>query len=160
MIAALAATVGACGSNPQTGVVTDDRDRTADDAAVYVAVLREVVDLPEMETAPPRPRVFVEPLDESVRLPLDVQAAVVTALAEVADLRFIDKREEATDGKDPEAPIRDGGTIVALGPLVHVGDDARSLTLRRATSQDDEELLVASIARTGGGWRVVTIGPV
>lgn len=154
--------LGLVGCGRATPTTVDRRD----DVAVYVAVLRSVAELPTTP-ATVRRRVFVEPLDKATQLPLDVQAAVVADLKDVADLRFIDERQEAIDDKLPGWPVRDGGVLIALGSMVEVDARNRTLTLRRSSKGDapgapadqrpGDGTFVAKVELVDGDWTVERI---
>ncbi len=75
-------------------------------------------------------QVFVEPLGDGYVIDLAVQARVVTALETVARVRFIDHRAEAIDEDQPGQPVREGGLLVGLGPIVG-GTAQRTVLTRR-----------------------------
>lgn len=72
-------------------------------------------------------KVFVEPRGEGTAIDLDVQSEVVTAVEDVAAVRFIDARDEAlVDDGNGVLVVRDGGILIAFEP---VENDAADVTL-------------------------------
>ncbi|MFN0026135.1 MAG: hypothetical protein ACKV2O_02955 [Acidimicrobiales bacterium] len=102
--------------------------------------------------------VFVEPLGEGYVIDLATQARVVTALETVVQVRFIDHRAEAIDEDRPGKPVRDEGTLVAVGPIVSGGAAERTVQARRYLSTDRWVDTVAHVSGAGESLRVV-LGP-
>lgn len=96
-------------------------DRDADEVDVGGAYSRVVQWFADRSDADPVPLVvFVEARGDGLVIDLAVQAEVVETNHEIADVRFVDDRAEALE--DDGTAIRDEGILVALGPLVDVGD--------------------------------------
>lgn len=130
---------------------SDDGEGPDDRAAVYTSVLRNIVPLP----APPveeRTYVFVEPLADEVAIPLEVQAEVVSELEDVAEVRFIDDRDEAIE-HDGER-VREGGVLVGLGAIVESGPE-RLIAVRRYVDAADDDAFALTLEERNGVWEVV-----
>ena len=99
---------------------------TAHDAAVYRAVILDLVDRSAvaLDDSEALPVLFVEGLASEV--PLEVQVDVIADFADVYDVRFIDELEEAIETEADGQPVRDNSLLVGLGPVV--GD--RTVSLR------------------------------
>ena len=114
-------------------------------------------------------RMFVEPRGEGASIELDVQAEVIQLSADLADVRFIDARDEALvetdstvappdpDQAKPDAAmltVRDGGMLVRLGPVIE--DGARlNLEIDRWDSDEQFTTLEFVLRDRGGQWQVV-----
>lgn len=85
-------------------------------AAVYESILRWFA--AERTTDPEPLPVFVEPRGEGTEIALAVQADVVSAVRDVAIVRFVDTRDEAfaTDAAEPPVVV-DGGMLVRFAPV-------------------------------------------
>ncbi len=82
---------------------------------VYATIVRSFATQPADD---PLLKVFVEPRGEGSSISVDVQADVVTAVADVAVVRFIDARSEALEADDAGVlAVRDGGILLAFGPV-------------------------------------------
>ncbi|MDP2292295.1 MAG: hypothetical protein Q8M22_13985 [Actinomycetota bacterium] len=107
-----------------TAACTDlspSKERASD---VYATIIRSFAD--DSEADPPL-KVFVEPRGEGSSINVDVQAEVITAVEDVAEVRFIDARDEALeDTGDGVLVVRDGGILLAFGP---VPNDAADVTV-------------------------------
>lgn len=114
-------------------------------------------------------RVFIEPRGEGVSIGLEVQAEVIQLSADVANVRFIDARDEALiatdstvappdpDTAEPDADmraVRDDGMLVRLGPVIE--DGARlNLEIDRWVSDEHFTTLEFVLRDRGGRWQVV-----
>ena len=89
--------------------------------AVYTEVLRW---LTAASSSDPEPLpVFVEPRGEGSSIPLGIQAELLAEVGEIADLRFIDARDEAiVVDDDGTAVVDDGGILVRLSPVDEVSE--------------------------------------
>ncbi len=95
-----------------SGCTSDGPAERGSTADAYALVLQWFVDRSESEVDPPL--VFVEALGEGVSIGLDTQAAVLSSTVDFAEVRFIDDRSEALS----DGVVRDGGILIALGPIV------------------------------------------
>jgi hypothetical protein len=98
--------------------------------------------------------VFVEPLGEGYVIDLAVQADVIRGLEDVADVRFIDQRTEALEQSSDGQPVRDGGMLVALGPLLEEVDGIQTVQVRRYIDADRSENRRAVVTESEGSWVV------
>lgn len=141
----LAVTTGACSKGSESEVRA---------SAVYVGVMRWLA--AQSDTDPDPLPVFVEPRGEGTSIDLEVQADVVDTSSDVADVRFIDTRDEAlvTDGETETIVVRDGGVLIRLGPVLEEG---RRVTLDVDVFVDEqtEQTLRFSMLATGDEWRVL-----
>ncbi len=143
----LAFAVGACdGSSASPDA---ERDRTA---SVYTAIVDWFADAHDDDPTPLP--VFVEPRGDGASVPLEAQAEVVSATADLATVRFIDVRDEALTEVDGHLVAADDGVLLRLPPVDEMADpviadvdvhlrDAQFLTLRFEVRHD------------GDGWVVV-----
>jgi len=121
--------------------------------AVYDGIMRWFA-AEQISDPDPLP-IFVEPRGEGTSIDIAVQAEVVESAADVADVRFIDTRDEAlaTD-EDEVVSVRDEGILIRLGPVLEEG---RRVTLDVDQFVDDEteRTLRFSLVATGDEWRVL-----
>jgi len=70
--------------------------------------------------------VFVEPRGEGASIGLDVQAELIKSTQDVANVKFIDSRDEAliTNG-DGTVVVADDGVLLRFAPVVEKGDKVR-----------------------------------
>jgi hypothetical protein len=102
--------VVACGSS------SPDHERHDRAAAVYASIIRWFAEADE--TDPDPLAVFVEPRGEGTEIALEVQAQVVSAVRGVADVRFVDTRDESLVRNEGEsASVVDDGSLIRLGPV-------------------------------------------
>ncbi len=97
-------------------------------------------------------KIYVEPRGEGSSISVDVQADVVTAVEDVADVRFIDARSEALEENDAgELVVRAGGVLLAFGP---VPNDATDVVVE--VDQYVDETILAThrfvMHRNGDEW--------
>ena len=152
LVAITLATVS-CGS--------DGADATDRDAGVYVAVIRALA-LGEAGEGTPGGTideldrvVYVGPLDDEQAIPLEVQAAVVEQLDELATVRFVDERAEAIDDDDEDAPVLEDGVLVLVGPVPAGGGP--SVDAERYVDAGDTARLRVRLEPTDGAWKVVGV---
>ena len=123
-------------------------------SAVYEGVMRW---LAAEHTFDPDPLpVFVEPRGEGTSIDLAVQAEVVESAADVADIRFIDTRDEAlsTDDETGTVVVRDDGMLVRLGPVLEEGRRV-TLDVDVFVNEETDLTLRFSLLATGDQWRVL-----
>jgi hypothetical protein len=128
----------------------------------YEAVIRWLVDRvdadPDADAAPDtevqRVAVFVEPRGEGTEIDLEVQAGVIAATDDVADVSFIDSRDEALVDTDDGRVVADGGLLIRL-PSVY--DEGTSLELDVDVHVRDEEFSSwrFELEQSDDGWRIV-----
>lgn len=116
-----------------TGVVSGcvegtEVDETERDAAVYGAVISDVVDRSgvDLDDSDELPVVFIEAFDPD-GIALAVQVEVINSFIDRYDIRFVDDRDEAIDVDLADLPVRANSLLVGLGPIVVAGNvDVRS----------------------------------
>jgi len=118
---------------------------------VYATIIRSFATQPADQ---PLLKVFIEPRGEGSSISVDVQADVVTAVADVAVVRFIDARSEALVANDAKHLIvRDSGILLALGP---VSNDAADVVVE--VDQYIEDTLLGTdrfvMRSSGGKWLI------
>ncbi len=97
-------------------------------------------------------KIYVEPRGEGSSISVDVQADVVTAVEDVADVRFIDARSEALEENDAgELVVRSGGVLLAFGP---VPNDATDVVVEVDQYVDETNLATHRFVmhRNGDEW--------
>lgn len=153
LVAALLA-CGAC----RNGDEAEGQDAPAE---IYSAILSQLVaergPIPTTEGRDDDelPPLFVEPLGTGYVIDLTVQADVVERLETVADVRFIDNRMEAVEDDEPGKPVRDGGMLVGLGPLLDSTDGRRTVQVQRYLDAAHYDDVVATVTATSEGWAVL-----
>ena len=92
--------------------------------AVYDTIVRWFAD--KSTTDPDPLPVFVEPRGEGASIGLDVQAELIKSTQDVANVKFIDSRDEAliTNG-DGTVVVADDGVLLRFAPVVEKGDKVR-----------------------------------
>jgi len=142
----IAALVGLCSVVASCTNLSPSKARASD---VYATVIRSFGTQPEGE---PPLKVFVEPRGEGSSISVDVQAEVVTAVEDVAEVRFIDARAEAlADDEAGAFVVRDDGILLAFGP---VPNDASEVVVEVDQYIDDTNLATHRfvIHRSGEEW--------
>jgi hypothetical protein len=110
--------VGVCWLAASCTNLSPSKERASD---VYATIIRSFATQPKGE---PSLKVYVEPRGEGSAISVDVQADVVTAVEDVADVRFIDARSEALqENEAAETVVRDGGILLAFGPVPNDATD-------------------------------------
>ena len=118
---------------------------------VYATIIRSFATQAADE---PSLKVFVETRGEGSSISVDVQAEVVTAVEDVAEVRFIDARSEALEESEPGIfVVRDAGILLAFGP---VPNDASDLVVE--VDQYIEDTLLAAhrfvMRSSGDEWKI------
>ena len=90
----IAVLVGICWFAAGCTNLSTSKKRASD---VFATIIRSFADQPEGD---PAMKIYVEPRGEGSSISVDVQADVVTAVEDVADVRFIDARSEALEEND------------------------------------------------------------
>lgn len=134
-------------------------ESTGRDAAVYEAVLREVVLPATGVVADAVPRIYVAPAGPNT-ISAQVQANLAKAMVDDADLVFTDDIDDAfTD--DPNRPVRDDALLVSLGPVEATGSPVEVLTALYRFAQDTSAMTVTVTEQPDGvAWRVTKVTPV
>jgi len=142
----IAVLVGLCSVVAGCTNLSPSKARASD---VYATIIRSFATQPEGE---PPLKVFVEPRGEGSSISVDVQAEVVTAVEDVAEVRFIDARAEALAEDEAGAfVVRDDGILLAFGP---VPNDASEVVVEVDQYIDDTNLATHRfvIHRSGEEW--------
>ena len=151
VVALLGAVAVGCSDDPDTV------DGSAREAAVIEAVVRSVagdsVDDPETT-----PVVYVVAADGRT-IPIDVQATVAEALVDDVDLRFADDRAETVDDGEDGVPVRDEGTLVAIGEVPESGT-VIDVPVERYVSESDNEIMVMTLRFADPDWSVTSTASV
>jgi hypothetical protein len=96
------------------GAPNEDEIRAS---AVYDEVVRWLVDDAGGATAEEPMAVFIEPRGEGAAISLDVQAELIEATEDIADVRFLDERIEGLVEEDGVLAVKDAGILIRLGPV-------------------------------------------
>jgi len=117
VLAAMVSLTAACSSpspeNPQVRA-----------GAVYDTIVRWFAD--KSTTDPDPLPVFVEPRGEGASIGLDVQAELIKSTQDVANVKFIDSRDEALiTNDDGTVVVADDGVLLRFAPVVEKGDKVR-----------------------------------
>jgi hypothetical protein len=92
--------------------------------AVYDTIVRWFAD--KSTTDPDPLPVFVEPRGEGASIGLDVQAELIKSTQDVANVKFIDSRDEALiTNDDGTVVVADDGVLLRFAPVVEKGDKVR-----------------------------------
>ena len=148
----VAAWLGACAGDDGGG------DPQAVGAATYVAVIAEF--LPPVDVVPDddgdRPVVYVAPLNDP--LSLEDQVAVIDAVAETFDLRFVDDLSAAFESEDEDADARDGALVLAVGRIPAESPHTVRIEVYPDTERVSAELVTVVVDGTDADgavtWRV------
>jgi hypothetical protein len=123
-------------------------------AEVYNTAIRSLAD--EHADDPEPLPVFIEPRGEGAAIALDVQGEVVAGTADVADVVFIDVRDEALTISDTGTTVvRNDGVLLRLGPVVEDGERV-TLQVDRWTAGDTFTTFLFTLRRVGDSWELST----
>lgn len=150
-VSGLCLALASCGDDgSETG--QDPNQRLVEIYSATVTAIVEDAGLSPASEDDPETTVFLQTREES-NINAEVQVGVVNELDDWANVRFIDDLEEAVDTDADGAPVRDGGTLVGLGP---VGDGVVSVDLTADQYLSETETIVydVSVRRSGGTWAV------
>jgi hypothetical protein len=140
LVGVSAVAICACGGD-------DDPQPVAVDASTYVAAIDEF--LPPSADPEERPVVFIVPVaDES--LALETQVAVIDALAETHDVRFVDDPAAAVDDGIEGEPTRDGGTLLGVGVVTAV--EPHTIRVEVYRERGEVEAHLVTVAVRGERW--------
>jgi hypothetical protein len=125
------------------------------EAQIYLAAVAEVV----AEQVPPTsddelPVVYVAPVGES-DIDATVQAEVARELRDEADVRFADDRSEAVLEDEDGMPVRDEGTLIAIGEVPPEGDPV-DVEVEVYRSAEDSSNMVFTFAPRSSQWAVTS----
>jgi hypothetical protein len=132
------------------GAANEDEIRAS---AVYDEVVRWLVDDAGGATPEERMAVFIEPRGEGAAISLDVQAELIEATEDVADVRFLDERAEGLVEEDGTVVVKDEGMLIRLGPVI---EDDRHVLLDVDIweSEDTSREVRFELRRRGNTWSV------
>lgn len=142
LLAALLWSAPACGD--------DEPDAVPPGAEAYAMVIRRF--LPPALDDDSLPVVYVTPVNGEA-LALELQVAVIEALADVGDVRFVDDAGAAVDEDSSDQPPRDEGTLVGLGRFSAEAPYTVRVELYRGLDRVDGRLL--TVRNTDGNWIVI-----
>ena len=132
------------------GAANEDEIRAS---AVYDEVVRWLVDDAGGATAEEPMAVFIEPRGEGAAISLDVQAELIEATEDVADVRFLDERAEGLVEVDGTLVVKDDGILIRLGPVIE--DDSHVLLdVDIWESEDTFREVRFELRRSGAVWSV------
>ena len=132
------------------GAANEDEIRAS---AVYDEVVRWLVDDAGGSTPEEPMAVFIEPRGEGAAISLDVQAELIEATKDIANVRFLDERSEGLVENDGVLSVKDEGILVRLGPVVE--DDSHVLLdVDIWTSEDTFDEVRFELRRSGTTWAV------
>ncbi len=140
-----------------TGCDTGDGDELSRPAKVYIAAVRSIAAGIPTEEPDELPVVYIVASgDEPIAAV--VQAEVASTLDKEADVRFADHRQEALDADQPHEPVRDGGRLVAVGPVDEEDAPGGTVELPIEIYRSAEEWSrgVVTVARSGDAWSVTS----
>lgn len=132
------------------GAANEDEIRAS---AVYDEVVRWLVDDAGGGTPEAPMAVFIEPRGEGAAISLDVQAELIEATKDVANVRFLDERTEGLVDEDGTFVVKDDGILIRLGPVVE--DDSHVLLdVDIWKSVDTFDEVRFELRRSGNTWAV------
>jgi hypothetical protein len=133
------------------GAPNEDEIRAS---AVYAEVVRWLVDDAGRAADEEPMAVFIEPRGEGAAISLDVQAELIEATKDMADVRFLDERDEGlVEEEDGTIAVRDGGILIRLGPVVEE-DSPVLLDVDIWESEDTFSEWRFELRRRGNSWAV------
>jgi hypothetical protein len=140
----LGGVIGCSDSSPE--------DPSGRSAAVYSEVLQWFA---ASSSSDPDPLpVFLEPRGEGASIPLPVQAELIAELSDVADLRFIDSRDEAiVVDDDGVAAVADDGILLRLSPVDEVSEPVQ-VDVDLYLAGEDMITFRFELDHNGEGWSV------
>ncbi len=145
----VAALLGACSGDDDGG------DPQAVGAATYAAVISEF--LPPSDAEPDdddRPVVYVAPLNDP--LSLEDQVAVIDAVAETFDLRFVDDLSAAFEiEEDGDGDARDDAVVLAIGRIPAESPHTVRVEVYPDADRITAELVTVVVAGTDADGAVV-----
>jgi hypothetical protein len=132
------------------GSANEDEIRAS---AVYDEVVRWLVDDAGGATAEEPMSVFIEPRGEGSAISLDVQAELIDATKDIANVRFLDERSEGLIDEEGVVVVKDEGILIRLGPVVE--DDSHVLLdVDIWESEDTFREVRFELRRSGRTWSV------
>jgi hypothetical protein len=138
-------------TTPPSASAPDDVEPVEFGADVYVLVISRF--LPEPVEPDVRPVVYVTPVSGDP-LDLDTQVAVIDALADTHDVRFVDEPAAAVDDGDTADAPRDEGTLIGVGRISAL--PPHRVRVERYEDRDRVSANLLTLGPTADGWTVVT----
>jgi hypothetical protein len=130
-------------------------DEMSREAQIYLAAVSEVVaDHVPTSTDDELPVVYVVPVGAS-EIDATVQAEVAGELRDLADVRFADERSEAVEEDEDGMPVRDDGTLVAIGEVPTEGEPI-NVEIEVYRSAEDSSHFVFTFASRSSQWVVTS----
>ncbi len=124
-------------------------------AQVYLATIRAATaDQPPPADPEALPVVYVVAVGETA-IPADVQAEVAAVLRDERDVRFADERDQAIHADLAAAPVRDEGTLVAIGE-VPPNTESVDVEVEVYRSDEDWSKAVMTVAEGSSQWSVTS----
>lgn len=113
--------------------------------------------LPSVPADGSRPVVYVAHLGDEP-FPLEDQVAMIEAVEESHDLRFVDDVEAAVDDGDDDAPPRDDGLLLGIGTITVAAPHVVRVEVYSAAGRIDARKVTLSVRDEV--WRVDTSEPI
>ena len=137
------------------GCDSGDEDTASRAALVYTAAIRQAMS----DQAPPAdpevlPVVYVVAVGET-SIAADIQAEVTVLLLDEHDVRFADERAQAVLADLEAAPVRDEGTLVAIGELPPAAG-SMNVEVEVYRSDDDWSKAVLTVEERSSQWSVTS----
>jgi hypothetical protein len=148
-VAAALVLIGAC-----DGAVAVD-DEQAVDAGTYAAVIDRFV--PAAPASESLRVAFVTAVGDEP-LPLDDQVAVIDALADTHDVRFVDQPADAFDPDVADAPPRDDGVLIGVGKIS--GESPHTVRVEVYSAADQVVAQLVTLSWHDEAWRIDSVEPV
>lgn len=145
-VVALTVATAACdGDDPPT---TTEPAPVEFGAEVYTMVIERFLPAPDPDAAPV---VYVVPVNGDP-LGLDLQVAVIDALSEGYDVRFVDEVEAAVDDGSSDEPPRDEGMLLGLGRIAP--EPPHTIRVERYEGSDQVEGHLLTLEQRADAWVV------
>ncbi len=138
-----------------SGCGADDGGTGPVDATGYLAVIDDF--LPPVPPDGSRPVVYVARLGEEP-FALEDQVAMIEAVEESYDLRFVDDISAAVDDEISDAPPRDDGVLLGIGTISTAVPHAVRVEVYTAAGLVDAHKVTLTVR--DDVWRVVTSEPI
>jgi hypothetical protein len=132
----------------------DDVNRPVGAAAYSAAIEGFLPGVPDDES---RPVVYIAHLSDQP-FPLDDQVAMIEAVQDTHDLRFVDDVEAAVDDGSSDAPPRDDGLLIGIGTIPTVAPHVVRIEIYTAAGRIEAHKVTLSMPNDT--WRVDTREPV
>jgi len=139
------------------GGCSSDNTRGGIPAAAYVAALGPFLPEPPADDDTDPAVVYVAPLGESP-LALDAQVAVIDALVECCDVRFVDTVDVAIDDGSDGAPPRDHGLLLAIGTIL--AESPHTVRVEEYTDAQRTAAHLVTVVERAGAWAVSAVDEV